>query len=204
MKIFQFIIKSGIAAFILLFSFALPGASITSMEIVPVENQKVFLLSVKTTGSGDINMRIKNSKGQVIFSDQHHSLSSFEKRINLDELRNGAYTFELEDEFLVNITPFTIDPTGFVVEEENSSQCFKPIIKWDSDNQNLDIHWLLKENGTIRITIKDDEAKIYHRSNIKNQLIFQKRYNLKNIETGKYQMTVVNRDRTYTKKFEIR
>ena len=203
MKIFKFIIDFRITAFILLFSFTLTGASITSMEIVPVENQKILLLTVETSGSGNIDINIKNSSGRIIYSDQHQSLSSFVKKIHLNDVPNGDYTFELEDELFVNITPFTIDYSNLTVDEANSSLRFKPYIKWDNNNKKLDINWLLKEKGTFKVFIKDDEDKILHRSKIENKLNMAKRYSLTNIEKGQYQVTVINNDRSYSKMFEI-
>ena len=203
MKILEFIIDLRITAFILLFSFTLTGASITSMEIVPVQNQKVLLLTVETSGNGNIEMKIKNSSGQIIYSDQHQSLSSFVKKIHLNDIPNGDYTFELEDELFINITPFTLNYSSLSVDKANSFQSFKPMIVWNNNSKKLDIQWQLKEKGTVKVFIKDNESNIYHRGKIINQLVVARRYSLTNVKEGQYQVIVTNNDRSYTKMFEI-
>jgi hypothetical protein len=204
MKNFRIIFKSAIAVFLLLFSSNLFASSITSVEITPVENEKVFVLRVNATGSGAIDIRIKDKEGRTLFSDQHESLSSFVKRINIDALENGNYTFEIEDEMTVNFHEMIVNDYGVAVSEKNSSKLFKPIIKWSNNERNLDVNWLLSKKDNVKVTISDESSNVVHISKMKNEFALARRFNLESLDSGNYYVTVKNKDRTYYKKIHIK
>jgi archaellum component FlaF (FlaF/FlaG flagellin family) len=179
------------------------ASKVTSMEIVPVKNQKVFLLSVKTSGNGNIDMRIKNSKGQLTFSDHQQSLASFVKEINISDFQNGVYTFELEDDFFLNISHFTLSNSGVVVLKEKAVKMCKPMFNWNASRKNFDVNWLLNEPGNVTIEISDNETNIIQQDEIKGQFVVARRYRLFRLPEGTYSVTVKSGERTYSKEITI-
>lgn len=67
-------------------------------KVVPQE-MGVFKLIYKTTESTDVNVKILNENGRVIYEDQMKANSSFSRPYNLKNYGSGSYVFQVSDKF---------------------------------------------------------------------------------------------------------
>ena len=160
------------------------SASIKSLEITTVKNEKQFLLSIETTGVGDVQISIRDRSGETVHKEVHASLKSFEKRLDMQAYKNGNYVLEIEDDFILNVRTLMVSDNGVEVDETTSSRYFKPFVRWKNSEKYLDVDWLLNNPSTIEVMIYDNNTKRIHRSYFKNTLQFNQRFDLTPLQEG--------------------
>lgn len=178
------------------------GTAISDLEIETLQNHKMFLLSFKTEGRGDVNIKIVDQYEHTIFATSTKKKKSFEKIFNLKQLENGVYTLSIDDEFRVVIQTIRLNFTGLEIDNEQRKQFYKPQVSMSNSGKMLNINWLMNTQRAYQLTIEDESSSILFEHELNNYDIHQQ-YNLSSFPSGLYYLTIKNESQVYYKTIKV-
>lgn len=162
---------------------------------ISVDGTKTFVVDTKSWKSESLSIKIRDSKGQVIFRDTY--TTDINKKFNFENLPNGSYTIFLENEFKSNEQNFEITAEGIILQTEEITS-FKPVITVENDH--IDLNYLSFSNSTS-VSIYSNNENIFA-TDIKDENPIHKRFNINDLPKGSYTFSVTSGDNTYTKRFK--
>ena len=179
------------------------GTSITTLEILPIQHQKMFLLEFQTQGSGVINLKILNAQEQIIFSEEIASEKSFEKKFNLSELKSGKYALYIEDEYKITTQPLEVSSTGIEMNTQIRKVINKPSVYLNTKHRHLDINWTMNQKGGFSMSLSGKSSTPFFENKLENQKDIHRRYDLSGLIPGEYHLTIKNEDYTYHRTIRV-
>ncbi len=203
MKKLKFLVKAMLMLYLFSITPNLFGYSITSLNIIPEEGTKVFLLCVESKGSGMIDIKIKDENKRTLFSDQHKALNSFTQKINLNNLSNGQYFVEVENEGIINIQPVIVTGEGISFDSAESYKLFKPTVILNNSTRKLDVNWFMRDYSNGKVVLTDASSNVIFLEKIENQLIYAKRLNITKLGKGTYYLTIENSNQYFQKELKV-
>lgn len=159
--------------------------AIESLEVIIDENAAVLTLKVNSDNQNEINFSLYNENERMIFNDRAEMNESFESLVDFSEYRQGTYTLvSTTGSFRFNKI---LEVKDSKVEIIDSYYSFIPIIEQDGDQ--LIVHYKNFTNSAIGIGIKDESNNYYDFFYDEDDMVFQKVFSLKNLESGEHTLT---------------
>ena len=90
--------------------------------------EKILYFEAKNMTLKDFEVKIKDDKGVVIFSEYGVNPENFKRRYNLSELENGEYFLYFESETEIQILPISIGNEEMKVDFSNFKITKKGIV----------------------------------------------------------------------------
>lgn len=81
--------------------------------------EKILYFEAKSMALKDFEIKIKDVKGFVIFSEYGVNPGTFKRRYNLSELENGKYFLYFENETEIQVLPILIENDEMEVDFSN-------------------------------------------------------------------------------------
>lgn len=172
-----------------------PGFTIKSTGI------KSFYFDMKDLKSKSVEIRLQDVNDIVFFREIVKNPTRVARKFNLVNLPEGAYFLILEDEIKIWIQKLTIGKNGLIIDFESKKEIFKPVIRLK--NEHLDVTMLWLEHAVAKIKIADEVGHALYVESINPSGSLQKRFDVSNLEPGKYTFSVRGKGRTFTKDFVI-
>lgn len=189
MKKMSLFFKKSIFAITLLFftSNIFANDSRPSVKILNAKN-KVFSLVTDTKKSTDLTVRIFDQENILLLNDKISINISSVKAYNLDNLPNGVYEIELEDETTIRKQLVKITALGLEILEENERKVYKPffVVK----DQNILFNYLNLGKGIVDLVIYDENGNEIFMTKYEDKLSINKSFNLSKFRSGKYTIQV--------------
>lgn len=180
------------------------ASSITSLEIEPINHQKMFVLNLKAKGIGVIKIEILDQKQNIIFSQELESVLTFEKKYNLELMKKGEYILQIEDELKITSQPLKLDLKKVEVNNQLMRSFRKPFVRFNQLEKRVDINWMMSQRGTYKLVVKNQDELFLFEDVAKNEIAIHKSYDISKLKKGKYVLTVKNEKQIYSKTIEIK
>lgn len=159
--------------------------AIESLEVIIDENAAVLTLKVNSANKNGINFSLYNENARMIFSDRAEMNESFESLVDFSEYRQGTYTLvSTTGSFRFNKI---LEVKGDKVEIIDSYYSFTPVIQQYGDQLIVDYNNFA--NSAIGIGIIDESNNYYDFFYDEDDMVFQKVFSLKNLESGEHKLT---------------
>ena len=154
--------------------------------------KKTYLV-LKNVKKGNL-ISIKNNRGKVLHKESISIDDLRKKEFDLNFLDDGAYFFEIEKDFILDIIPFVVDfEQGITYLKNKKSTLFKPQVKFENELVNIRQMSLSKEPVTIDIYDNDSETLLYTET-VKDEQNIIRRYKL---EKGYFKIIVKSNNTEY-------
>ncbi|MBS1508120.1 MAG: hypothetical protein JSS79_15885 [Bacteroidetes bacterium] len=114
---------------------AFATANESSMSVVAGANASIFKVVYKAASANRVEVTIRNSNNESVFSETFNKMTAFVRPYNFSELPEGEYTIELNDEqgkkvekvnyslgavkSLIRVTKLNSDPSKFMLTVGN-------------------------------------------------------------------------------------
>jgi hypothetical protein len=143
---------------------------------------------------------IKSLKGKVLHEEIIKSNGSFNKNFDFTSLENGYYTLEVNKDFQIDITPFTIVSGEAMFHKKAEKTIFKPVVR--TDKNRVLISKLNFETNALRVVIYY-ENEIIFKETVKGGDVLRRVYALQENKKGDYKVIMKANDRTYINEFSL-
>lgn len=75
----------------------LPGSGTLQTAVFQLPNTVKFKAIAKSSQAGNMTVRIRNAKNEVVFTDFMRNASGYYRTFDLSDLADGTYTFEISN-----------------------------------------------------------------------------------------------------------
>jgi len=162
------------------------------------DNVKIVFKSVKKGQA----LTIANAQGQTIYKEKIKNSGNYAKVFNLENLKDGVYTTELNKDFESVITKIKVKNGKAFLLDADKKKIFKPVIRKQGDLLFISKIDFNKAPLNISLYYKGD---LIHSETVKGTKdsndVLNKVYKLSNIKTGNYEVIVNTDNKVYTKRF---
>lgn len=187
-----------IARRILVIALVLGTLSSYAAKLVETNNkeERIVLNNVKKGQQ----LFIKNGRGEVLYEELITKNGSFSKKFDFSSLENGYYTLELDKDFHIQVTPFTIVLDKVIFYEKAATTIFKPVIR-NTENKVM-ISKFSFEETSIKVTIYYKNEVIV-KETVKGIDTLKRVYSLEKNKRGAYTVVINSNNRTYINEFTL-
>lgn len=170
------------------------------IPVFKVEGNK-FYLSLDNV-SAQTSVRILDGKGFAWVEEKVAISGQFKKVFNLESLPSGSYNLIVKSKLKETIQPITITEQELKMDESKRTVYFQANLLKKRGNLKLSLP--NPTNSIVRIFVLSPEGRIVYQDEIKDQLVIDKSYKLKQLAAGSYTVMVDNARNTYTQSINFR
>lgn len=162
------------------------------------EKTELTLLKVK---KGNL-LSIKNNNGIVLFKESLKDNDVYKKEFDLTLLPDGAYIFELDKGFTINIIPFNVKTNLVTFNKKKETTIYKPLVRVKDDT--VYISKLALNGASLKLEIyftsfNSDNVELMLSETLKDPEIIKGIYKLSGLGLGTYKIKMYAEGRTFTK-----
>jgi len=143
---------------------------------------------------------IKNSEGKILHQEELKRDGSFAQEFNFASLQNGYYTLEVNKDFQIDVTPFTVISGEATFHKTAERIIFKPVIR--TEKNKVLISKLDFDASPLKVTIYF-EGEIIFKDTVKGGDLLRRVYQLRKDIKGSYKVVMKANDRVYTNEFSL-
>ena len=186
-----------IAIVTVIFASSLNGFSNDPKPVVAIKplDGKNFALYINNIGEEKTRISIKDDKGYTLITESLRNKSSYSRKFNMNNLPEGQYVLELEDNRTIERIPLHIAKASLVLGND-TNVAFKPYLR--HKNNVLDVMVLSPEQAAHEITIYNQANNVVFNDLIEKQLTIEKQYDVSALAPGEYNVTVNTQGHEYT------
>ena len=169
-------------------SFAYAAGDVPSIKITKSGLTKLNLIMDGMSASTEATISIEDEKGYVLLSEEVKRKSSFAKTFNFEKLPVGDYNIIINTQTRVTIQPITLKGNDIEIHTSKRKVVFHPVVR--QNGSFLDISWLATRITNVKVSILAPNGSSVFEDNVKNIFKLEKRYNVAQLESGKYTVKV--------------
>ena len=154
-------------------------------------DQTTFELSLENPKRSEVQVSLKDLSG-ISLHEGVYSQSEINLEFHLKALPLGSYVLVLKYEGLIQMQPISIRHDSLLIEPGQGEIIFPPQI--DLSVGYLDIRMNCPESLSAYLEIRDEDGHVLYRRSARSKGEVQKRFNLKRLEKGEYQIALEIRD----------
>jgi len=143
---------------------------------------------------------IKNSEGKVLYEKIAENNNTIEKAFDFKLLKNGYYTFEINNDFQIDVIPFTVVGGNATFYNKEEKVIYKPVVR--TEKNNLLVSKIEFEAAPLHVTIYY-EGQVIFRDTVKGGNVLKRVYKLRKEIKGDYKVVMKANDRIYTNEFSL-
>lgn len=162
---------------------------------------KKFYLSLENVSS-KTSIKIFDNEGFALIEESANVSEPFEKIFNLENLKSGVYTLVIESDYKETVQPIMITSRGLIVDENKREEYFPAIIR--QENAQVNVSLLNPTKSLVSFSIVNRQGELIYKEMLKDQLVVEKSYNLKQLAGGNYTVVVDTSKDVYTKDVSLR
>ena len=157
---------------------------------------KVELVNVK---KGQ-RLYIIDSEGEILYQERIKKDGTFIKNFDFTSLKDGLYTLELNKDFQIDITPFSVKSGRAIFKNKEVKTIFKPVVR--TTNNKVLVSKFDFEATPLQVTIYY-EGDVIFKETVKGGNVLQRVYKLRKDIKGDYRVVMKANDRTYSNEFSL-
>ncbi|MGJ8743496.1 DUF3244 domain-containing protein [Polaribacter sp.] len=174
--------------------------SYANLNSTSYEDAKRVRVEFKSVKKGQ-TLTIKNKDGITIYNQLIINSGKYSRMFNLNALKNGSYTAELNKDFEITVKPFLIKKGTISFIPSKEYTIFKPVIR--TEKNSVLISKINFDRKPVKVILYYNDELIYSKTITENKDILNKVYRLSNTEKGDYKVIVYCNNKEYTKEFKI-
>lgn len=146
------------------------------------------------------HLKVKDNNGVIIYSENVTKEGKLTKVFDFSNLKDGAYTLELEKDFQIVVKSMRIENSQVIFNEDANKIIFKLLIR--NEENKLMITKIAFDEQPLKIALYYNNEVIYSES-VKGGSIVNRVYKLDEEIKGDYKVIIHNNGRSYSNEFEI-
>jgi hypothetical protein len=171
-----------------------------ALAVQAKEPDKKVALRIANAPRESINLTLKMSAtGEVLYEKKLSKDSAYIKVFDLSNLPEGMYNLAVETENKVYEQDLGINAESCILFAKN--QYYKPV--FNNENGNLFITYPNPEQDNISVIFQNSLGSFFTDETEKSRF-FKKKYSLKMLEPGDYQVDLVAGENNFNYSFEVR
>lgn len=168
-------------------------------NVIDVPSKAIAVLKFSNVKKGH-QYTILDNQGETLFSETIKRNGTFLKRFDFTGLKDGSYTLELEKDYEIIVTPFTIKSNSVMFLERNEKTIFKPVVRLE--NNQLLISQMSFDSQPLKVELFYEDQSIY-KGELIGEKILKQVYKLSAQEKGDYYLRLSFGDRYFIKNFKL-
>jgi hypothetical protein len=165
-----------------------------AVKIKPLGN-KSFALYITDLGNEKHSIVIKDSEGIILVSQKTRKQDAFAKRFNLNNLVDGAYYLEINDNQKTLTYPINLSDNKLAVLESAQVK-YKPVVK--QTGKSMDLMVFSPDKSSYELTIYNENYEIVHDELMSEQTNYQKKIDFSVAAPGSYSVVLNSQGHRYT------
>jgi len=145
-------------------------------------------------------VRIVDSNGVVIYSENVTKANIYTKKFNLYNLSEGVYFLNVENALKETVFKFTIKGSNITIAERKENA--KPIFRKKEERVFLNLLNLGKE--MVKIKVMDSEGRIVFEETVLDKILVEKIFNFKEAFKDTYTVLVQDKNDTYSENIIVK
>ncbi len=186
---------------LLLFLFLLATTVVSgqswNVEAAP-ESKKVTVTQIGAVR--DWTAKIRNTTGDMLLYEYFNGEKNPGKVFNLENVEPGRYTLTLVDDRGEQDSEIEITEEGVICGDKVA---FYPAPNIRFEGQKLDVSFLNQAKEDVQIAIRNNRGDVVFQEEIGESYLLEKRYDLKELARGNYQLVVQTSRKNYYKDLAI-
>ena len=171
----------------------------TGSVLYKSKDAKKFVLNTASLKADQVNFRIIDQTGGIIYSDEINTSSIEARLFDMSRQPNGSYTVEIEDATRVTTYEVSLNQNDIQIEG-NPSVDFKPVFRM-TDDHTVGFNYLsLGKNATVRLA---NENETIFDETLLGETSIERQYRLKNMKPGNYTLTVIVDGKAYYQSIDL-
>ena len=143
----------------------------------------------------DAKCLLLDQRGVVLYQEDIASAELFQRSLNLRELPDGAYEFQIEDDYKIETTSLTKINGKVSAANQMKTTSFKPQIML-KDTQ-LNISLLALNNEKLTVSILDEDRNIISENKLSGSVNLVQAYDLSQLKPGHYTVQLYTNGKAY-------
>ena len=143
----------------------------------------------------DAKCLLLDQRGVVLYQEDIASAKLFQRSLNLRELPDGAYEFQIEDDYKIETTSLTKINGKVSAANQMKTTSFKPQIML-KDTQ-LNISLLALNNEKLTVSILDEDRNIISENKLSGSVNLVQAYDLSLLKPGHYTVQLYTNGKAY-------
>ena len=149
----------------------------------------------------DAKCLLLDQRGVVLYQEDIASAELFQRSLNLRELPDGAYEFQIEDDYKIETTSLTKINGKVSAANQMKTTSFKPQIML-KDTQ-LNISLLALNNEKLTVSILDEDRNIISENKLSGSVNLVQAYDLSLLKPGHYTVQLYTNGKAYDRLFTL-
>ena len=149
----------------------------------------------------DAKCLLLDQRGVVLYQEDIASAKLFQRSLNLRELPDGAYEFQIEDDYKIETTSLTKINGKVSAANQMKTTSFKPQIML-KDTQ-LNISLLALNNEKLTVSILDEDRNIISENKLSGSVNLVQAYDLSLLKPGHYTVQLYTIGKAYDRLFTL-
>jgi len=180
-----------LTAVIALFLTTSINASETKLGLTP--NATKSLTFSLDTNNQETAIRLIDSEGNIIFSEEVANKETYLKRFDLSKLEKGMFYLEVEDDLREIVYNIELGDLNVVIKDRHENA--KPVFR--KSGKVVYLNLLNLEKKAVKITITDSADRVVFEETVKDEALVGKVFNFDGAYDDTYQVVVVDNNDTY-------
>lgn len=172
-----------------------PNLKITNSE------KKIFTLVTDNAKSTSVTIRIFDAQGINLLKEEIALGGRHSKSYDLSKLPNGTYELEIETFSSFRIYIVTITSNNLEIVENREERIYKPFVKLEGSNLSFNI--LNLNSKDVSLVINNVSGDEIYFEKIKDTQTIHKSYDLSNLPSGVYLITVKNSAKVFNVEVDL-
>ncbi len=180
-----------IATVALMFVVATSAAKEPTLSLTPNE-EKSLNFEMNTT-SEETLVRIIDTNGTVVYSENITAAIEYSKKFNFQNLAQGSYSLRVENDLKETVFTFFIEDSAIKIVERKENS--KPVFR--KAGQRVFLNFLNLEKDDVKISVYDSNNRVVFNETIKETMLVEKAFNFENAFEDTYLVVVKNGTETF-------
>lgn len=180
-----------LTAVIALFLTTSINASETKLGLTP--NATKSLTFSLDTNNQETAIRLVDSEGNVIFTEEVANKKTYLKRFDLSKLEKGMFYLEVENDLREIVYNIELGDLNVVIKDRSENA--KPVFR--KSGKVVYLNLLNLEKKAVKITITDSADRVVFEETVKDEALVGKVFNFDGAYDDTYQVVVVDSNDTY-------
>ena len=149
-----------------------------------------------------VSVSVKDASGTIIYlSLFKHKVDASKKILDYSLLKNGLYTIEIENQYLIELQSFEVYDTKVEFINASKKTIFKPILK--QEDSKIFISKVALDSNEMKIDLYYENELIHTETVSSDNQIIKRTYQLDKAEKGEYYAVLKCNGRVYTETFTL-
>jgi hypothetical protein len=164
------------------------------VKIKPLGN-KTFALYLSDLGNQKHSILIKDSEGVILVSQKTKKQEAFAKRFNLNNLVDGAYYLEIDDNQKTLTYPLNLSNNKLAVLESVQVR-YTPVVR--QTGKSMDLMVFSPDKSSYELKIYNEDYEIVHDELLSEQTNYKKKIDFSVAAPGSYSVVLNSQGHKYT------